>query len=175
VALNPAYPVPKPCRHRIKRAKTRGLCGKCYSAWLHKVNPSYHKRQRRLVDEWYWNNHEVARARGRKYTKSLSKAVKKDRHLRWKMGISLRDQQAVLRKQKKRCKICGKPFTERRVPHNDHNHLTDRFRGILCFHCNNGLGLFFDSTKLLRAALRYLLTAEKATTKFLKKFRIGRN
>ncbi len=167
--LNPNYPVPEPCSHYRARHKwqIRGLCGRCYGAWLHRVNPRYHKKQMRFNDSWYRNNRKTAKARRKRYLKALPKSVKKDRHLRWKFGISLSEQRAVLRWQKKRCKICGKPFTRKRKPHSDHNHLTEVFRGMLCGPCNHALGLFFDSPKLLRAAIRYLLTAEKAMTKFL--------
>jgi hypothetical protein len=36
------------------------------------------------------------------------------------------------------------------------DHKGRRIRGLLCLHCNVGLGAFRDSKKFLRAAIRYL-------------------
>jgi len=38
----------------------------------------------------------------------------------------------------------------------DHNHETNKIRGLLCNHCNIGLGNFKDSTTLLSLAIEYL-------------------
>ena len=38
----------------------------------------------------------------------------------------------------------------------DHNHETGEFRGVLCRQCNRALGMFKDSTTVLRSALEYL-------------------
>lgn len=44
-----------------------------------------------------------------------------------------------LTKQQGRCKICTK---EMKVPHVDHDHVTGKYRGLLCVSCNNGLGIY---------------------------------
>ena len=38
----------------------------------------------------------------------------------------------------------------------DHNHQTGKFRGMLCNHCNRGLGNFKDNINTLEAAIKYL-------------------
>ena len=38
----------------------------------------------------------------------------------------------------------------------DHDHSTNKIRGVLCSHCNRGLGIFKDNPEILREAARYL-------------------
>lgn len=67
---------------------------------------------------------------------------------------------AALEAQGGRCAICETPLSRGRGPtgvHADHDHETLAVRGLLCGHCNRGLGFFKDSPKSLQAAVRYLL------------------
>ena len=45
----------------------------------------------------------------------------------------------------------------------DHDHITERLRGILCRACNTGLGQFRDNSTILQSAINYLkeTTSEK--------------
>jgi hypothetical protein len=54
------------------------------------------------------------------------------------------------------CVICGDADTKLVV---DHDHKTGAIRGILCNHCNRGLGHFRDDPVLLEFARVYLLSA----------------
>ena len=49
------------------------------------------------------------------------------------------------------CAICGNPPKTRRL-HIDHEHSTNRVRGLLCFRCNNALPSWVTTDWLLRAA-----------------------
>jgi hypothetical protein len=68
-------------------------------------------------------------------------------------NITDRAYAAMLRKQKGRCAICGVKMI---VPCVDHCHDTGKVRGLLCHHCNTGLGMFKDNPKTLKRALAYL-------------------
>lgn len=79
-------------------------------------------------------------------------------------GISVDEHQQMLAKQEGLCAICRKPpamtaRTSQRL-HIDHDHETGKVRGLLCDRCNVGLGHFRDSSKLLAAAITYLLPKE---------------
>lgn len=53
------------------------------------------------------------------------------------------------------CGICGKR-DELEYLDIDHDHRTDKVRGLLCRNCNIGLGHFHDSPRKLAKAIQYL-------------------
>ena len=58
-----------------------------------------------------------------------------------------------------RCAICGDlPGTRRHSL--DHCHVSGRMRGVLCNHCNSGLGFFRDDPRILQLAIDYLKRAD---------------
>jgi hypothetical protein len=60
----------------------------------------------------------------------------------------------------KECVICGK---EGQLVV-DHDHSTGRVRGMLCGHCNRGLGHFRDDPELLEFAAQYLREMSEVET-----------
>lgn len=61
----------------------------------------------------------------------------------------------ALKAETKECVICG--MEGALVV--DHDHSTGRVRGMLCGHCNRGLGHFRDDPQLLEFARMYLLAS----------------
>lgn len=59
---------------------------------------------------------------------------------------------SLLETQNNLCAICK----SRKATDVDHDHKTEKIRGLLCNPCNRGLGLFKDSTSLLSSAILYL-------------------
>ena len=53
------------------------------------------------------------------------------------------------------CTICGCSDKTRRLCV-DHDHKTNKFRGLLCARCNRGIGMFRDNPILLEKASTYL-------------------
>lgn len=72
-------------------------------------------------------------------------------------GITPEDYDRMLLEQGGVCRICGSPADEGKRLHVDHLHGADApVRGLLCYLCNSGLGMFRDDPVLLRKAARYL-------------------
>ena len=84
--------------------------------------------------------------------------------LRIKYGITLDDYKVMREAQDHACAICGEPFDyeaeQRSLPHVDHCHTTGVVRGVLCKHCNLGIGHLKDNILTLEAAIRYLKETE---------------
>lgn len=78
-----------------------------------------------------------------------------------KYGLTKQQYEDMLVQQQYRCKICQRDFTEKWRTYIDHCHSTSEVRGLLCFHCNTGLGHFQDRPEYLYRALCYL---EKVST-----------
>lgn len=71
-------------------------------------------------------------------------------------GISRKDYEILMKQQKDVCAICKRKDRHKKFLSVDHCHKTGKIRGLLCSSCNVGIGRLEDSTKLLKAALRYL-------------------
>jgi Recombination endonuclease VII len=80
--------------------------------------------------------------------------IKNEREKRMKSyGITFEEYELRVEQQNGRCGICLRVNGKLRV---DHCHSTKKFRGLLCHHCNSGLGLFGDSIESLQRAIDYL-------------------
>lgn len=70
-------------------------------------------------------------------------------------GITQEDYETLLEKQGGACAICSNPPTEKHFCV-DHCHESGKVRGLLCRHCNAGIGQLKDSVELVAKALEYL-------------------
>ena len=87
---------------------------------------------------------------------------RRDDTLKRKYGIGIKEYAEMLERQGRACAICGgtdagaNGWGRYENLHVDHDHETNRVRGLLCFQCNTGLGLFRHDTDLFQRALDYL-------------------
>ena len=80
-------------------------------------------------------------------------------HLQERFGITPEHYTELLESQDHKCAICGTSdatYSRGNRLHVDHDHATGEVRGLLCGHCNLGVGQFFDNTHLLSKAITYL-------------------
>jgi hypothetical protein len=82
---------------------------------------------------------------------------KQDLIMRRDYGITLNEYHDIIKEQGGGCYICGKKLESggKRLAI-DHDHITKKVRGVLCFSCNKGLGLFYDNIHNLEKAVMYL-------------------
>ena len=103
------------------------------------------------------------------YCKQCAKDKQTEWHYRRKYGITLAERDALLFNQGGMCAICEKHIEWKDGKRNigdeaviDHCHGEGHIRGVLCGHCNTGLGAFKDDPANLANAFQYLQnTGEK--------------
>lgn len=162
---NNPQPLTEFYKGKTYRGNLRARCKSC-------INFANHKWQRNNVEKCT----EYSRRYREKYPEDPK--VKKIRHEDWSArnpdkvrnnalksayGITLEEEQRMIKAQNGCCAICKKPETVKdyrldRVKNLcvDHNHDTLKVRGLLCSRHNKALGLFDDNIELLQQAIEYL-------------------
>lgn len=114
-------------------------------------------RDRSAYKGEYYQKHKIRLLEYSQDRRLDNRAGVRNRHLKTRYGITLSEFNDLLVTQGNECAICkGKVNTAGRSFSVDHCHTTGKVRGLLCNHCNFGLGSFFDSATLLRLAADYL-------------------
>lgn len=93
-----------------------------------------------------------------------SKQQRKHYWLKSKFNITYTQYEDLYKSQGGMCAICGKHIEEfattcdlSSVACVDHNHTTGEVRGLLCNHCNTGIGLLKENPVILQSAIKYLI------------------
>jgi len=114
----------------------------------------YRMVQYKKVKEAY-NKREIPRDPGKHKQGSWKRAG-----IRLKGGdFTYANFEYVYQEQQGKCAVCGDVIniTGRvKGAYVDHDHKTGEFRGLLCCHCNYGLGHFRDDVRRLSNAMLYL-------------------
>jgi hypothetical protein len=86
-----------------------------------------------------------------------------NRHYAAMLRLGLSPDQAASAYSVSSCPICMRAFDEAagRGRHGDHDHVTGRFRAVICEGCNLGLGLLDHDPDRLRSAATYIRRAEE--------------
>ncbi len=133
------------------------MCGACYAAWNLARNPELKKRQQESSNRWAKENRDKTASNSRKYRKNLDPLVKRERLLLKKYGLTLEGYNNILLAQGGGCAICNRKPGERPL-HVDHDHRTDRIRGLLCHQCNWYLGTIDADPDIIQRIIRYRRT-----------------
>lgn len=83
--------------------------------------------------------------------------------LKWKFGLTRQAWEAIFAAQDGCCAICSESLLPTRASRRDkrgacldHDHRTQKVRGLLCARCNQGIGLLRDSVVIAEKAAAYL-------------------
>jgi hypothetical protein len=76
-----------------------------------------------------------------------------------KYGLTPEAWSELFASQDHKCAICGVDVNGAKRFHVDHDHVTNRVRGILCTTCNVGIGALKDDPDLVMRAFLYLSRA----------------
>lgn len=103
----------------------KGLCKRCYN------------------NQWYWTaSPELRQERqSRKVRKKQTSEQRKASHNRSRYGIEPEEYEQLHEVQEHKCSVC-KAEAKRLVM--DHNHKTNKFRGLICDRCNYIAGSIED-------------------------------
>lgn len=133
-----------------------GLRPECKACNLARRKAKYAENPRPYIErtrKWQRENPERVREYMAQFNASgKRKQSNRKSHLKRKYGLTLEEYDALLAAQGGGCAICGNPGAD----NVDHDHVTGRVRGILCFTCNVAIGLVGEDEERLVGALRYV-------------------
>lgn len=107
---------------------------------------------------FYWKK-TIKHTSHAEYMKKWNKVnPEKARNIYYKkrFGITLEQYNDILKRQGGVCAICNEKDLHYGNLAVDHNHSTNKVRGLLCHLCNRALGMFKDDSYRLEKALNYL-------------------
>ena len=118
-----------------------------------------HKNKCALQSKDWRLNHRLRSNELNRNSKLKHPETARNGNYKRKYGITLEEYNSILLKQNGKCAICendkvGRNRTKYFII--DHDHKTNKVRGLLCDQCNKGLGHFKDSKELLLKATKYL-------------------
>lgn len=131
-------------------------CRKC----AYETNRKFCTEHPEIKYEWdrkYKTTHPDNRKRYARDWARRNKMITKERRLELKYGLSTSEYLKMMANQSNVCAICKHPPSEKeKILHVDHDHRTNKVRGLLCGSCNRALGLFDDSMTVVMDAYQYL-------------------
>jgi hypothetical protein len=150
------------------RANTSGL-----SSWCKSCIAEQGHKHRAEHPEWYREKYRKKQANhpGQNRKQCRQYRLKHQEQIRERLrkrcyGITSEEYRQLYETQNGRCAICGLP--QELLNKNlfvDHEHGTDKVRGLLCSTCNTILGTAYDDVTILQAAINYLQNSAKTEVK----------
>lgn len=120
--------------------------------------PEQKAHQKQYAAEYRKSAHGRAMRKRWLKTTTLGKAAKRSMHLVSRYGITWKQKVLMYNEQQGLCKLCHRPLppVEHSDCHVEHNHQTDKIRGIVHRNCNHIIGWFEKHSMMLPAVQQYL-------------------
>jgi len=132
-----------------------GGCKNCVKARNNKYRAEHPEEARARHKKYHAEHHEEHCAYNKKHYAEHREEARAIALMR-NYGITIEEYDNMFAAQNGICAICGKPQNGKRL-FVDHNHETDKVRGLLCQNCNIALGHMGDDAQLLIKAIDYLM------------------
>lgn len=137
----------------------KSICKSCTSKTAKQYYDKNAVKERNRAKTTYFLNKETISNKRKEQWKVNESRRKKNRLKPY--NITQEELDLLFLNSDYKCNICGLSKEDhfklyKRDLYIDHCHVTNKVRGILCHHCNLGLGNFKDSTSLLSKAIIYL-------------------
>jgi hypothetical protein len=133
------------------------VCNLARRARRYREDPEMRARDIARVQKWQRDHAERHSETQRRVRAKPGYAERmREGHLKRKYGMTPGDYERLLAEQDGRCAICGGLPADGQSLHVDHCHESGLVRGLLCFNCNAGLGMFDHDGERLGAAATYL-------------------
>jgi len=127
----------------------------CYKCNQNLPVSEYYKASRRKegLEDWC---KKCTKDRSKSYYKKNKRCLKNSQRLRI-YGITESEYKKIFVLQGECCAICWTTNPNSKDWHIDHDHITNKVRGILCSDCNRLLGGARDNPNILKLGIKYLM------------------
>lgn len=106
---------------------------------------------------WYHKHKEYQRSVRKQYeSRGYMKEAAHARRIKREFGLTIEQYEIKLSEQNGVCAICRRVCATNRNLSVDHDHQTQKVRGLLCVKCNTMIGLADDLSERLLLAAQYL-------------------
>ena len=156
----------KPAQEFHKKIRAcGGLASRCKSCLkddrsVYFSNPENRKKSRDMKKAWNARNpeerkrfNELRRVKLRTSLEMLKKY--RDQRIKYMYGLTPERLEKLIALQNNSCAICGVSFHQKKM-FIDHSHEHKYTRGLLCLHCNSGIGFLKESEAIMSSAIEYI-------------------
>lgn len=139
-----------------KRNKSKdGLSYYCRTCCKQQGYEYYHANPK-LYNDRSHKNYRRLKVKDPDFNKKRYQNQQRSFHLKKNFGLSETDYQNLFILQNGVCAICQEPNKSKIHFAVDHNHVSGKIRGLLCYSCNTGLGKFKENVETMNRAIMYL-------------------